>query len=658
MKIIEKIEIKYFRSFGVKTEIINLKNLNIFSGGNDSGKSNILRALDLFFNYNKPDFIFNINEDFSEEEKYRQKDFKKKTTIIEITIHFFSSTKNIGNANRSDHFSVRRLFDSNGYKGQKYILRNERGNSFFQKIKLELTDKAELKKYAKMIGDSVLEIEASNPDFVGMGETQISKTKKSVTNTVNRIEYYYIPAIRTRDFFQKMIKRFVSRIQEGLDNNGRHDLSEKMAEVEKSLENYSKIFFEHVPFLGPGPKFKIPNDLGAFFSQFDIGTGDNNTISFKNRGDGIQAHLVPEFLHFLSSDVNKGELSRPVGKYFIWAFEEPENSCEYSKAQEIADLFVKYSNDQEHNQVFITSHAFNFLGLSGEDICLYRVFKDGKNSAVFGPIPDDNEEKNKQLSLFKPKNIEKEKLEQELGIPDLMKKMFKNLEKELEEMETLRKEKVELLNKISTDHKPFLIVEDEYDQIYKVAWLKLNNIAFNENSLNLFDTHNNKFTIVRSKGVHELNKIMDLDSIDIWQDKKVVGLFDFDSGYNQFNSLKTSPTFNKRWQEIKGSEAKGLYKKRHDSNIYALLLPIPKCRSIYASKEMGANSKMPIELYFADDVLIKLGYLGEEPLSGVNEKRKIFIGDKSKFWKKLLSLPKKDFYNFKLLFDIVNKLVE
>jgi len=49
MKIIEKIEIRHFRSFdgGVgqtKVEVVDLKDINIFSGANDSGKSNILRA--------------------------------------------------------------------------------------------------------------------------------------------------------------------------------------------------------------------------------------------------------------------------------------------------------------------------------------------------------------------------------------------------------------------------------------------------------------------------------------------------------------------------------------------------------------------------------------------------------------------------------------
>ena len=49
LKYIESIEITKFRSFG-KDEDIECEQINIFSGGNDSGKSNVLKALNLFFN--------------------------------------------------------------------------------------------------------------------------------------------------------------------------------------------------------------------------------------------------------------------------------------------------------------------------------------------------------------------------------------------------------------------------------------------------------------------------------------------------------------------------------------------------------------------------------------------------------------------------------
>jgi AAA15 family ATPase/GTPase len=55
MKIIRSIELKHFRSFlgtprPYTTKMTELSDVNIFSGANDSGKSNVLRALNLFFN--------------------------------------------------------------------------------------------------------------------------------------------------------------------------------------------------------------------------------------------------------------------------------------------------------------------------------------------------------------------------------------------------------------------------------------------------------------------------------------------------------------------------------------------------------------------------------------------------------------------------------
>ena len=46
---IEKIEIQYFRSI-YRTIITGVEDINVITGKNDVGKSNILRALNLFFN--------------------------------------------------------------------------------------------------------------------------------------------------------------------------------------------------------------------------------------------------------------------------------------------------------------------------------------------------------------------------------------------------------------------------------------------------------------------------------------------------------------------------------------------------------------------------------------------------------------------------------
>ena len=89
MKLIEQIEIKNFRSFGNRTgettKVIKINELNILSGANDSGKSNILRGLNLFFNgkTNLEDF-FNFQTDFFKKENEDKQDVKEELVTIKI----------------------------------------------------------------------------------------------------------------------------------------------------------------------------------------------------------------------------------------------------------------------------------------------------------------------------------------------------------------------------------------------------------------------------------------------------------------------------------------------------------------------------------------------------------------------------------------------
>ena len=86
MKIIEQINIQYYRS--IKDEKVkSVSELNIFSGKNDVGKSNVLKALDLFFNKNETNFL----EDFNKErlQEVRQESVKGKQ-FIKIQIAFLN----------------------------------------------------------------------------------------------------------------------------------------------------------------------------------------------------------------------------------------------------------------------------------------------------------------------------------------------------------------------------------------------------------------------------------------------------------------------------------------------------------------------------------------------------------------------------------------
>ncbi len=65
MQIIDKVEINYFRSV-YSISLKDCNHINIITGENDAGKSNILKALNLFFNnetepHSEYDFIRDLN---------------------------------------------------------------------------------------------------------------------------------------------------------------------------------------------------------------------------------------------------------------------------------------------------------------------------------------------------------------------------------------------------------------------------------------------------------------------------------------------------------------------------------------------------------------------------------------------------------------------
>lgn len=86
---IEKIEIQYFRSI-YRTIITGVGDINVITGKNDVGKSNVLRALNLFFNnciISEGDFNFLQNYNLKRLEEVR-KDTIKGKQFIQIKVTF------------------------------------------------------------------------------------------------------------------------------------------------------------------------------------------------------------------------------------------------------------------------------------------------------------------------------------------------------------------------------------------------------------------------------------------------------------------------------------------------------------------------------------------------------------------------------------------
>ncbi len=241
---------------------------------------------------------------------------------------------------------------------------------------------------------------------------------------------------------------------------------------------------------------------------------------------------------------------------------------------------------------------------------------------------------------------------------------FENAFNYFKETEKFEKE---LKIQIEKANRPILLVEDEYYQIYQIAYLKLNDIEFNEDNLNEIFIKNTFFEIISGKGAGGVAGILRTKSPEIFKNKIIVGLFDFDKeGRENFYSLKKEKDF---WtkeplkdEECKianfdGVKYKMCYKKRNDCDMYAFLLPIPERLQYLASLEWdNFISYIEVENLLPEEYIKNSDFFEEKKAPGSLTYYKCKKNAKNKLWKDLINLKKEDFKDFIPIFEFIKVL--
>lgn len=323
MILIEKVEISYFRSL-YKAHLENSGDLNILFGRNDSGKSNFLRALNLFFNdetdlERDPDFDIDLS-DIRREEAQRG----SSRQFFSVRIHFIVPS----NYTRS------------------------------------LGEKVWVKKQWNRDGD----VTYIYPNGLTKG------AKIQLTKFLSSIDYTYIPAIKDASTFSRLVRRMYDAAAESRALVNATDIF--IDSIRSATNELSRSL---AATLGTVTKLAAPNDMGDLFKSLDFSHGDDNHSLLLQKGDGIKARHIPELLRYINDN------ERSV-KSFIWGFEEPENSLDLGAAVAEATRFVSFAKRQD-TQIFITSHspAFYLAGSETTNPTTRRVFV-SKQGTIDGEV--------------------------------------------------------------------------------------------------------------------------------------------------------------------------------------------------------------------------------------------------------------------------------
>jgi AAA15 family ATPase/GTPase/5S rRNA maturation endonuclease (ribonuclease M5) len=473
--LITKIEIISFRS--IERTIIPVKEINVFSGANDIGKSNILKALNLFFN-NQTDFLkpLKFEDDYNMVSRAKAQRSTKMKQLIKIRIYIKppSSYKTLA---KEKKIFVERQFDREGERVEKF-------------------------------------------------STNEGKKKTSIKRLINKVKYVYIPALKGEDVLQYLLsligEQKLVTDQDILSLN--NSISNKTKDL-KDILSESEIQI--------GTNFGLPILLSDFWQKLSANTsyeqfeklnteikGSNSrnklnpsqfSISLLNRGEGIKSKYIPPLLKWL----DKNDKTRE----FIWGVDEPENSLEFGLSDKLARLF--FNDYAKSNQIFLTSHSLAFINPPENTLFQPKVFKVLKDK--FGGTQwqdlDDLFGKQTKFELY-----------DDLGVLLAQKEFIEAYRNVVNERDKLKRD----IDKYTL---PILIVEGKTDKwILEKAWKALKH---NENRP--FEIHPSGLysnTDESEGNANQVRQSIEQISQMIDDKKTIIGLFDNDrEGNEQYKGL-------------------------------------------------------------------------------------------------------------------------
>lgn len=302
---ITSVRIQNFRS--IVDQTFRPTRLSLFTGLNDVGKSNVLRALDLFFNSSQSFSLGQFEREFCLLAATPVR--KAKEIRITLTLKLPSS-----------------------YSAQGEI------------------------QWRKVWRKSGLHLDGgtmSNAD--GSPLKRLSR----IPALLESIRFEYVPAIKGNDYFAQLLGSLHDILVETVEQDIRSASGSFTATINKST---SAALDEIKAKLKLSSSLELPADLRELFSRLDFQSKRGaTTLSLAQRGDGIKVRHIPILLNFLAQQTRWQKTPGMPQINTIWGFEEPENNLEMSRAVELAKEFIEYSRTI---QIFATTHSPAFYSLA------------------------------------------------------------------------------------------------------------------------------------------------------------------------------------------------------------------------------------------------------------------------------------------------------
>lgn len=336
---ISEVTIQNYRSISkLKMKIDNKSNLITVCGANNVGKTNFLRALDLFFSLDKDKFDANLDIPYHIAEGSRGSGYKT-TIIVKFDTEDYA-------------YVVKTIYTRNEKEGN--ILRLEG-----KKNKDNLSEK-EIKQFIEKF--RFVFVESSNVDF-----------SKKISDLVTTEVLLSLDKLRTKQ----------SRPLEIL-NKFTEESKKAVSGIEDEIGKTVSTFVDGVEGIDPKtwkikilfPEFSLLRE--AISELIDFTLYDTNDRKIDTKGSGIQKILLYSIIDYISEEAKK------KNKVIIWGLDEPEAFLQTALQKKVFRKFKEYSKTKQifsatHSQFFINLDDTNnvFLFESTREVKEYKRKKEG-----------------------------------------------------------------------------------------------------------------------------------------------------------------------------------------------------------------------------------------------------------------------------------------
>jgi predicted ATPase len=316
MSLISKIEIKGFRSIR-SNAVSGLSNFTAFAGLNNSGKSNVLRALNAFFNGQT-----DIGEELNVDDDYYRPDLKmKKAKEISVTI-YFELPENF--RFRTGLEIVEALLGTRSFHIEKKWRRQTPLPSYFLNgDELSHDDRLKIDQFLQLINfryipNRVLPVDIIRDEHQALRDILVRRLGR-------RAGEHEAAFSAIRETSEIMIQTLVQRLTEASPDVGAVRLA--------TPTSWSDM---------------------AFTFGYRLGHGDFE-MTDAVQGSGIQSLLMLETLYLIDRDYFQKFGWRQAA---IWAVEEPESSLHTSLEARVASFLSSIAADPDSRlQVLCTTHS-------------------------------------------------------------------------------------------------------------------------------------------------------------------------------------------------------------------------------------------------------------------------------------------------------------